>query len=288
MKKIIPTLLIIILITTAGAGMVSGENQTYSTLSDDEKNLLEKSGGDDVVSATESGNFNISFDDGYNGYCINYGDHEASSGDNFTVYNTSQAVNQKTQEPVGNELKTFFVDFYDIAMSDSVKTQHIIWHFTDNFTGWRVDPVLIEQIRNASSLKVIQDHGAVIQINNTTEIVFDFEVLKSFNPENQNFFAYKITLRDITENNENMTPPDSTNITHNSTNNQTNSTNTTQIPAGNSEIQTPERKTVSEDNQSKDSFLKSDLEKHKTGYNFIPLIIILLFAVIVLSKYRRD
>lgn len=105
------------------------------------------------VSATEDGHFNITFDNGYNGYCLEYGEKDADAGDRFLVVNTSYAINNKDSSNVGNYLKTFFVDFYDVAMEDKVKTQHIIWHFTDDFNGWRVDPELIESIKSTAAKK---------------------------------------------------------------------------------------------------------------------------------------
>lgn len=90
---------------------------------------------DKQVSATEDGHFNITFDNGYNGYCLEYSEKDTNVGDKFIVVNTSYAINTNDKSNVGNYLKTFFVDYYDIAMEDKVKTQHIIWHFTDDFNG---------------------------------------------------------------------------------------------------------------------------------------------------------
>jgi hypothetical protein len=192
-------------------------------------------------------------------------------------------------------------------MDDKIKTQHIIWHFTDDFTGWRVDPELMEMIRKSASEKVIPDHGAVKKINNTTEAVFDFEVLKSFNPANQNYFAYKITYRDIIELIENETnqtyPP--LNPQNNSTNNNetkedyfnsTQSENETIPPIGRTETQnnhlienhsdsSNHMNTESEKGKYDDTF---NLKKHVTGYNYIPAIIILFFGTLLIIKYSRD
>ena len=92
---------------------------------------------------------------------------DADAGDRFIVFNTSYAINNKNNSNVGNYLKTFFVDHYDVAMEDKVKTQHIIWHFTDDLNGWRVGPELIKVLL-AASKKVITDEGERLKLNDTT------------------------------------------------------------------------------------------------------------------------
>ena len=316
MKKFASTILIMFLLISSGLSAVSGETDTNDTMilsTEKESELKIKSEEErtgELVSASEDGHYNISFDDGYNGYCINYGDHEASEGHNFTVQDTTEAINHKSQQSVGNELKTFFVEYYDIAMKDIIKTQHIIWHFSDDFTSWRVDPDLIDEIRNVASQKEIPDHGAVRQINNTTEAVFDFEVLQSHNPGHQNFFAYKITYRDIlkiienetflgnsnstimkNESAENSTGPENeTNLNtaqkNETTENMTISQNSTKNPVPITKNIAEETKQIMEPKENDPE--KHSLMKHKTGYNYLPAILILLFGTILIIKYSRD
>lgn len=288
---------------TSGLNAASAESDANCTLaaSLEEENLKVKSEEDrtgELVSANEDGHFNISFDDGYNGYCINYGDHEADKGNNFTVQDTDYAVNEKSGQSVGNELKTFFVNYYDVAIEDKVKTQHIIWHFTNDFNGWRVDPALIEEIKKASLENVIPDHGATRKINNTTEMVFDFEVLQSHDSTHQNFFAYRISLREILEIIENETLENATqntdlnNQTSNSTVKQTEEELTKNNVSNSTENKINVTSNIKNDSQIDDSenndFENVNLKRHVTGYNYIPAIIILLFCLILLMKYARD
>lgn len=288
---------------TSGLNAASAENELNDTLaaSLEEENLKVKSEEDrtgELVSANEDGHFNISFDDGYNGYCINYGDHEADKGNNFTVQDTDYAVNEKSGQSVGNELKTFFVNYYDVAIEDKVKTQHIIWHFTNDFNGWRVDPALIEEIKKASLENVIPDHGATRKINNTTEMVFDFEVLESHDSAHQNFFAYRISLREILEIIENETLENATqntdlnNQTSNSTVKQTEEELTKNNVSNSTENKINVTSNIKNDSQKDDSenndLENVNLKRHVTGYNYIPAIIILLFCLILLMKYARD
>ena len=221
MKNKIILILITLLTITAGLNIVSAENETEEYLkqineseskideenlrvSDDDETPHENRLGEEVKAA-ENGHFNISFDDGYNGYCINYGDHEATEGDTFIVQDTSAAINVETGESVGNYLKVFFTQHHDKAIEDKIETQKIIWGFTGKFKYSNLS--LLNEIRNDAINKTIPDHGAIIKINATTEAVFDFEVLDSQTAGNQNFFAYKITYRDIIEDIMNKHPP---------------------------------------------------------------------------------
>ena len=220
MKNKIILLLITLLTITAGLNIVSAENETEEYLrqineseseiyeenlrvSDDETTHENRLG--EEVKAAENGHFNISFDDGYNGYCINYGDHEATEGDTFLVQDTSAAINVETGESVGNYIKVFFTQHHDKAIADKIETQKIIWGFTGKFKY--SNQSLLNEIRNDAINKTIPDHGAIIKINDTTEAVFDFEVLDSQTAGNQNFFAYKITYRDIIKDILNKYPP---------------------------------------------------------------------------------
>lgn len=136
---------------------------------------------------------------------------DGDAGNRFIVVNTSYAINNKDNINVGNYLKTFFVDYYDVAMEDKVKTQHIIWHFTDDFNGWRVGPELIKVLL-AALKKVIPDERATLKLNGATEAVFYFPVLISHYPHHQNFFAYKIIYRNITNTTNITTENNKTNI----------------------------------------------------------------------------
>lgn len=307
MKNKLYTLIIILLTITSSLNIISAQeegNITVMSSYDEEKLKSEENRTGDVVSASEDGHFNISFDDGYNGYCIDYGDDEAVEGSEFTVADTDLAVNNNNGASVGNELKTFFVDYYDIAMQDKIKTQHIIWHFTDDFTGWRVDPTLMEMIRASASEKTIPDHGAVRRINNTTEAVFDFEVLKSSNVNHQNYFAYRIIYRDILELienetlNSNNTPSQNSTAAENSTQADNETRNTFDKPVQSNESE-DENSTLIKGNYANssnqmsteandDTLNKVSLNRHVTGNNYIPALIILLFGTLLIIKFSRD
>ena len=296
MKKPLFTILMILFAITTCMDFASAETEI---------NILKNSQSEEVL-ATEEGNLNISFDNGYHGYCINYGDHEAKIGSEYSVENTSYATNKNTGESVGNYLKVYFVDYYDDAMRDEIVTQHTIWHFTDDFYGWRLDPLLLENIKSTAATKTIPDSGAVRQINNTTEAVFDFLVLNSDKSDHQNFFAYKITYRDIIK--DMIGSADSSNDTF-SKKHQSNITgeepkfnktpekqenisktyeNSTCIVA--KDIPKEYGKKIASEKEDSQNVSKSvKLTEHVTGKRTVGILLLLIVLGIVAAKYiRRD
>ena len=340
MKKRIITIFTIFLLITSGANFVSAENITEDAVADtktaqqeevvSQRNVEEekesktdeeeKSRIGETVKSKENGHFNITFDDGYNGYCINYGDHEAKVNDEFEVKDTTSAINNKNGESIGHYLKTFFVEFHDIAVKNKIDTQKIIWAFSDDFD---FNKVLVQQIKDASVNLTIPDQGAIKIINETTEAIFDFEVLGTSKNNHQNFFGYKITYRDIpvkvenntTQKQENTTIPQQ-NITENKTTENTtipqqNITENKTIPQQNiTENKTTENKTISEENETENTTAlicknqtkdlenntKSEIKnnqvnllKHTTGAELAVVILTLIFGFVLVGKYyKRD
>ena len=320
MKKSIITIFTIFLIITSGVNFVSAENNTEETVRNtgtvqqeeipSQRNVEEeKSRIGESVKSKENGHFNITFEDGYNGYCINYGDHEAKVNDEFEVKDTNSAINNNNGESIGHYLKTFFVEFHDIAVKNKYDTQKIIWAFSDNFD---FNKHLVQQIKDVSVNLTIPDHGAIKKINETTEALFDFEVLGTDKNNHQNFFGYKITYRDIPVEAENNTTEKQENTTipqENKTENKTQE-NTT-IPQENiTENKTQENTTIFEENETENATAlifknqtkdledntKSKIEnksvsllKHATGTELALVILTLIFGFILVSKYyKRD
>ena len=296
MKKPLFTILMILFAITTCMDFASAETET---------NILKNSQSEEVL-ATEEGNLNISFDNGYHGYCINYGDHEAKIGSEYSVENTSYATNKNTGESVGNYLKVYFVDYYDDAMRDEIVTQHTIWHFTDDFYGWRLDPLLLENIKSTAATKTIPDSGAVRQINNTTEAVFDFLVLNSDKSDHQNFFAYKITYRDIAKDmigsadssNDTFSKKHQSNITgeepkfNKTPEKQENISKTYENSTGIVAKDIPKeygKKIASEKEDSQNVSKSVKLTEHVTGKRTVGILLLLIVLGIVAAKYiRRD
>ena len=338
LKKTIITIFTIFLIITSGVNFVSAENSTEEAVKNTgtaqqeetipQRNAEEeKSRVGESVKSKENGHFNITFEDGYNGYCINYGDHEAKVNDEFEVKDTTSAINNKNGESIGHYLKTFFVEFHDIAVKNKYDTQKIIWAFSDNFD---FNKALVQQIKDTSVNLTIPDHGAVKKINETTEAFFDFEVLSTNKNNHQNFFGYKITYRNIPVESENNTvekeenkPNLSTPFENNTTEKQENTTipqenktenktqeNTTIPQENKTENKTQENTTIPQENKTENITVlnsknqtedlkdntESEIEnkpvslvKHTTGTELTVAILALIFGFVLVGKYyKRD
>lgn len=161
-------------------------------------------------------------------------------GDEFEVKDTFAAINNQRKYEIGNYLKILFVDYYEYIIENPQGTQKIIWAFSDNYMS--ADNRIIQDIMNiAQSGRTIADHGEEKILNNTTKVIFDFEVLDSQKRGAQNFFGYKLTYQDLfkeeTNENENIlgnnTQENQTNETENKKpilqNNKTNENNTENI-----------------------------------------------------------
>lgn len=175
-----------------------------NTVSDDEPLIIDDYEG--ITFAEEDGHLNTSFSDGSKGYCIEYLEQEATTGDKFYKVNTTYAKNNETKEDVSRYLKTYFIDHYDETQKDAIVTQHTIWHFTNNFNGWRINYTLVDNIKD--NVKDYGDKG-VKRWNETHEMVYEFNVLLPYFEHHQNYFTYKIGFRPYVESEDNLSSNDS-------------------------------------------------------------------------------
>ena len=172
------------------------------------KNKTDKKTKKNYILAKGNGN-DIKFSDGFRGFILDYSKSPASSGDEFKRVSTSHAGNSNT-------LKLAIIECYKQdstgqigkIMADFVKT---------GSSSTKVGAAV------AASHEKVGDHE-VIKINNHTEAVFDFEVLKSVSGNESDYFAYAVSFRSINDD-------EGINQTNNLTNltNTTNVTNTTNI-----------------------------------------------------------
>lgn len=211
-------------------------NQDNSSYLENE-NVVNNSNGNilkydnlNTISAENGGIRNISFTNGYNGYCINMTLHNAESGQTFTVTNTSNIINHLDGSSVGEYIKILFYNYWDTVNSNKTATSDAIWRFTDGvyipYTSSDYDgPVVSSLVKNVINdynmgLRV-PDYGAIKKINNTNELVFDFISLDSGSDAIQNYFGFKVLSREIV--------PNSTVNNTTIVNNTTNSTNVTNV-----------------------------------------------------------
>ena len=226
----------------------------------------------ETVTALESGDSNISFSDGYKGYCIEWGEHSAEENDTFYVEKSFKIYNKETHEDVSNHIKVFFTYFYPESQKNEIVTQHIIWKFTDNkeFSQFRANKELYYKILNKSSEVQVPDSGTY-KINETHSLFFDFKVFVSQYEEFQNYFGYRF----FTFEHGNSTINNNTTIIPQLYNNNTNFTFNESIV---------DDKTNSTDTSISDHE-KIVISSHETGINInwiVVCVIVLIIAILLL------
>lgn len=279
MKKLLLIILLFILISSVNAG----ENITTY---DDSPVILNEY--DNVTFAEEDGHLDTKFSNDYKGYCIEYTEQEAKIGDKFYITNTTKAINKQSNEDVSKYLKTYFVDYYDETQKDKIVTQHTIWHFTNDFDGWRLNKTLINKIKENS--KNYDDDG-IKKWNSTHNMKYSFRVLLSPYEHHQNYFIYQILFLPTPIENETIDQNITTeNITTENITNQT-ITNITNNIIFKEEINlgknnTPNHNIKSNTNININKNTLINLEKYKTGNSVAILVII--FIIIFAFFYQFE
>ena len=158
---------------------------------------------DNTVTATTSGYNDVTFSNGYNGFCLDKWLDMAYEGNEFIVTNTDDATNNVTGEPISQYLKIYFVDYFAdnfekdsngfYKIKDAVNTQAVIYGFSDSDSkDWDYKP-LTDVVEKYNSGRRIDDHGETIVFGDD-KITFDFVVMKSSISEQQDFLGYKLTV----------------------------------------------------------------------------------------------
>ncbi len=164
------------------------------------------------ITSTSSGFSNVTFSNGYHGFCIDADLSGAYSGDSFTsADDTSAAENNDDKRDVSQQLKILFVlCFEDMFVSDgnggyvmdslkaSSSVQTAVWHFTDGQYIYSESKTFVERV-NAYDGPEIPDEGYVLQLANGDNITFYFMVVEPQKDGQQSFFAYKIAVNEEPE-----------------------------------------------------------------------------------------
>lgn len=158
---------------------------------------------------------NIKFSDGFRGFILDYSKSPASSGDEFKHESTSKVSNS-------NKLKLAIIECYKQGSTDKIAK------IMADFIKTGSSNTKVGEAVSASHEKV-SDHE-VVKINNTTEAIFDFEVLKSVSGNESDYFAYKVSFKTVNDGEDIIQTNNLTNVTNTTnTTNKTNVTNTTNI-----------------------------------------------------------
>ncbi len=162
------------------------------------------------VTSNTTGFTNVSFSNGYYGFCIDQKLEGAYSGDSFTpAEDTTVATNNLDNRDVSQKLKIFFTQcFEDIFVSDgsggyimdsnkavsSVPTT--IYHFSDGYEGqylWGESKTFVDRV-NAYDGPEIPDEGYKLKLENGDVVTFRFSVMEPQKEGQQSFFAYKLEV----------------------------------------------------------------------------------------------
>jgi len=248
MNKKIVTFILVILICFCFLSIVVADNATHKDKhTTDQNNTIDKDKNDDknqtidkndtadknktddkskknYILAKGKGN-DIRFSDGFRGFILDYSKPSASSGDEFKHASTSKASNS-------NKLKLAVIECYKLNSSGQ------IGKIMADFVKTGSSSTKVGQAVAASS-EVVNDHE-VVKINNHTEAVFDFEVLKSVSGNESDYFAYKVSFKTIKDDSQkvinqtnNLTNGSKANNNLTNVTNTTNTTNTTNNTASN-------------------------------------------------------
>ena len=191
--------------TANDKGEISADDMSYESNMEDkltegleESSLCDGEDSQDSSVTTETGGIrNISLSDGYNGYCIDMKMHGSEPGQSFDVVDTSVIKSHIYDEPVGEYLKILFYNYYDEVSVDKDKTSELIWTFTDRYFKDSTDELVLKVLSDYDGGLRVPDHGAVKKIDDDHEMVFDFETLISGEESIQNYFGYKVSIREI-------------------------------------------------------------------------------------------
>ena len=204
MNKKIIALIIVILISFCFLGIVVADNATQGDNKTTDQNKTtnnNKATGtpNNYVLAKGNGN-DITFSDGFRGFRLDYSKPPASSGDEFKHASTSKASNSNT-------LKLAIIECYKQGATDQIG--RIMADFIK--TGSSNTPVG-EAV--AASYQTIGNR-AIMKINDNTNLVFDFEYLKSVSGNESDYFAYKVSFITIDDGEDDADQTDGiTNVTN--------------------------------------------------------------------------
>ena len=175
------TFFLIIAVLLCSVAIVSAENNTTNVTNDTEDTIDLSN----YITALSSGK-EIQFSDGYTGYLIDTSKNELTDNDGFTSYPTTNIDGN-----IGNYLKLAVIECY--KQNKESEISDVISMILDGSYKNRENPIINAVLR---SDQTINDHESV-EIDNSTEGTFDFELLKPRNQATSDYFAYKVSLKTI-------------------------------------------------------------------------------------------
>ncbi len=178
-KKIIVTL--IVLLFCAGClGLVSADNSTNETSDNESADMANY-----IMPISITGN-EIEFSDGFTGFCLDSAKDQITADDGFE----SQATGS---DEIQNYVKLAIIEAYKQGCEDNLG--EIIASFADGSYKNSDDKVIAEVLKSQESI----GDDAVVELEDSIEGTFEFELLKSVNENKSDCLAYAVSLKEIAD-----------------------------------------------------------------------------------------
>ena len=239
-KKIIATL-IVLLFFVGCLGIASAENSTNETATTNES--MDMSNYIHLISITGKG---IEFSDGFIGFCLDSTKDQITADDGFESQNTGS-------DEIQNYVKLAIIEAYRQGSEDNLAK--IISSFADGTYKNSNDNVIKTVLQ---SNEIIGD-SAVVELDDSIEGHFEFELLKDVKGEKSDCLAYKVSLNEVA----NETAPSTNNTTDDI--NGTDDKNTTE-PTDN---KTDDKQDDKQDDKKEDN--KTDDKQDDNKQNQVPI-----------------
>lgn len=180
MKRKIITISIALAVLLCIAGIAFADNNTTADENQTES-VIDLS---NYITVLSSENNAIRFSDGYVGFLVDSSKNEAGSADGFTSHPATGISN-------GNVLKLAIIECYKQGSEN--KIGEVLSSFADGSYQTSSDEIITAARTSADT---VRDHE-VVEINNTTEATFDFELLKPVNGATSQYIAYKVSFKTV-------------------------------------------------------------------------------------------
>lgn len=238
-KKIIAAL-IVLLFCVGCLGIASAENSTNETAENNESQDM--SNHIIPISITGKG---IEFSDGFTGFSLDSTKEKITTDDGFDSQKTG---NDKIQ----NYVKLAIIEAYRQGCEDNLA--RIIENFADGSYENSNDRVVVAVLKSNESI----GDNATVELEDSMEGSFEFELLKDVNGKKSDCLAYKVSLKEI-PNDGNATPASDNATEDNATDDSSNSTE----PADNQTDDKQDDKKI--DNKTDDNEQKEETIVNETN-----------------------
>lgn len=183
MTKKILTLIIILTIAISCLSIVSADNDTADTIGITQEDEIVEDAANYILVVSISNN-EIKFSDGFTGFCMDSTKDSVTAEDKFTLESTGNTE-------IENYIKLIIIECYKQNKENEIGK--IVSSFVDE-TYKNNSNEIIDAVLNSDEAV---GSNEVININNTTEATFNFELLKSADDGKSDCLAYKVSLKKV-------------------------------------------------------------------------------------------